>query len=270
MPYNFEPIGTYYSAATYKQQAPRQGIFAEENLGIIKLLPGKNFELALRDVAGFERLWILFCFDRNEHWRPTTRPPVPPLDHDRVGVFASRSPYRPNPIGLSAVRLVSVDGLELTVCEADLLDNSPIFDIKPYIPRFDAFPEAKAGWLEAQRDLEWHVDASALFAEQARWILEHHGPDLWVSAQAQLCSNPFDASRKRVQVMEGLEPGTSTAVLSFRTWRLQFHFDESTRLIIMTAICSGYAESSLIKKEEDPYGDKDLHVAFQLWINNIK
>ena len=105
------PIGTFYGDAVYKYDAPRQGRLFAGHPGRIELKPGMNFETALRDLDGFERIWVIFKFHENEGWRPTTRPPVPPKGKDRVGTFASRSPYRPNPIGLSCVRLLKIEGL---------------------------------------------------------------------------------------------------------------------------------------------------------------
>lgn len=107
---------------------------------------------ALRGLEGFSHIWLLWQFSRaqREDWSPTVRPPRLG-GNARMGVFATRSPYRPNAIGLSCVRLVSVDvdaedGPTLTVAGADLLDGSPIFDIKPYLPYADAHPEAAGGF----------------------------------------------------------------------------------------------------------------------------
>ena len=98
----FDPIGVFHGGAAYKYEAPRQGVFAG-GAGRVELAPGRNFETALRGLEGFERVWLVFVFDRNAGaWRPTTRPPVPVPGLDRVGTFASRAPYRPNPIGLPA------------------------------------------------------------------------------------------------------------------------------------------------------------------------
>ena len=95
----FQPIGVFRGAAERKYDAPRQGAFAAEGEGAVELLPGRNFETSLRDLDGFDRIWIIFVFDRNVGaWRPTARPPVSAPDRDRIGLFATRAPYRPNPI----------------------------------------------------------------------------------------------------------------------------------------------------------------------------
>lgn len=253
---NVEPIGFFRGGATYKYEAPRQGVFAGGS-GVIELLPGRNFEMALRDLDGFERIWLIFVFDRNgAEWRPTTRPPVAGPGPDRIGTFASRSPYRPNPIGISCVRLVSVRGRTLEVEESDLLDGTPILDIKPYLPAADAFPDAKAGWVDLRRAGAWRVVSTPRFAAQAAFVREEGGPDVEATARVQLSLSPFDATRKRVARVDD-----SSGVLSLRMFRLHFSVDESTRIVTLDRLCSGYSSAEL-SAAEDPYADKALHRAF--------
>ena len=253
---SFAPIGLFRGAATYKYDAPRQGVF-DGGTGVIELASGCNFETALRDLDGFERIWVLFLFDRNgSAWRPTTRPPVAVPGLDRVGVFASRAPYRPNPIGLSCVRLVAVKGRTLEIAEADLLDGTPILDIKPYIPTADAFPDARAGWVDAQRANRWQVNATDQFAVDADFVRAHGGPDLLATARLQLGTDPFDDSRKRVA-----RTGAATGTLSLRMFRIDFETNVAARTVTLTALRSGYAPEELANPE-DPYADKSLHRAF--------
>ena len=247
------PIGIFHGSATYKYDAPRQGVF-DGGSGVIELSAGRNFETALRDLDGFERVWVLFLFDRNGGgWHPTTRPPVAMPGLKRVGVFASRAPYRPNPIGLSCVRLVAVRGRTLEIAEADLLDGTPILDIKPYIPAADAFPDARAGWVDAQRADRWLVNAPEPFAAAAEFVRARGGPDLLATARLQLGTDPFDGSRKRVA-----RTGDATGTLSLRMFRIDFETDAATRTVTLTALRSGYTQEELA----DPYADKSLHRAF--------
>lgn len=104
---------------------------------------------ALRGIEGFSHLWIIWQFDRaqRETWSPTVRPPRLG-GNQRMGVFATRSPFRPNPIGLSCVKLERVEGAVLHVTGADLVDGTPILDIKPYLPYCDSQPDAIGGWTE--------------------------------------------------------------------------------------------------------------------------
>ncbi|MEK7465922.1 MAG: tRNA (N6-threonylcarbamoyladenosine(37)-N6)-methyltransferase TrmO [Planctomycetota bacterium] len=138
----------------YKERfgTPRQPSVTEQTLedraleASIELLPGQNFEQALKDLAGFEYIWVLAWLHLNEGWNPQVIPPRGP--EVKRGLFATRAPHRPNPIALSALRLVGIEGRILRICGIDLLDGTPVLDIKPYIPYSDAFPDAKAGWLE--------------------------------------------------------------------------------------------------------------------------
>jgi tRNA (adenine37-N6)-methyltransferase len=100
---------------------------------------------AYRDLAGFERIWLIFAFHRSEGWKAEVRPP---RGGGKRSVLATRSPHRPNAIGLSAVELVAVEDGALRVRGIDLLDGTPILDIKPYVPYADAFPDSRAGWID--------------------------------------------------------------------------------------------------------------------------
>ena len=257
------PIGTFYGDAVYKYDAPRQGRLFAGHPGRIELATGNNYEMALRDLDGFERIWVIFQFHENEGWRPTTRPPIPPKGKDRVGTFASRSPYRPNPIGLSCVRLLKIEGLTLYVDEADLLNGTPILDIKPYIPMADAFPDAKAGWVEEQVGEPWTVEVAKTFAAQSRWIAEHGDFDLENFARVQLSrgnfsKDIFDGSRRRLI----LDKNSKIGVLAYRTFRIHFSYDELNRRVSLQHIASGYTPEELKLGAEDKYGDKDLHRNF--------
>ncbi len=263
-------IGTFYGDAIYKYDAPRQGRLFAGHPGRIELKSGMNFETALRDLEGFERIWVIFQFHENEGWRPTTRPPVPPKGKDRVGTFASRSPYRPNPIGLSCVRLLKVEGLTLYVDESDLLNGTPVLDIKPYIPMADAFPDAKAGWVEEQVGDLWSVQVTDAFDAQNRWIAEHSAFDLLSFAQVQLSrgnfsKDVFDSSRRRLTVDESAHTG----VLAYRTFRIHFSYDEAERKVVLQRIVSGYTDEDLKSGADDKYGDKELHRAFLQFILQI-
>ena len=131
---------------------PRQSGLVPELEATVVFRPEYRVPEALRGIEGYSHLWLLWEFSetRREGWRPTVRPPRLGGNR-RVGVFASRSPFRPNPIGLSCVRLLGVEqhaqwGTVLRVAGADLMDGTPLYDIKPYLPHADCHPEATGGY----------------------------------------------------------------------------------------------------------------------------
>ena len=137
---------------------PRQSGRVSSLQGRIVFEPTFRDPDALRGIEGFSHLWLLFDFSRShrENWSPTVRPPRLG-GNTKIGVFASRSPFRPNPVGLSCVKLERVEATEnegtvLYVSGVDLLDGTPIFDIKPYLPFADCHPEAKGGYADDFRD----------------------------------------------------------------------------------------------------------------------
>lgn len=128
-------------------QAGHQPATAVETRNELELLADCGYEQALQDLAGFERVWLLSCFHRNHTWRPLVLPPRGAAQ--RRGVFATRSPHRPNPLGLTSMLLLGIAGRRLLLGPRDLLDGTPVFDVKPYVASCDAFPGARAGWIDA-------------------------------------------------------------------------------------------------------------------------
>lgn len=152
------PIAKIYTDFGEKFGVPRQSGRVEEAFGKIVFEPEYRRKEALRGMEGFSHLWLIFDFSKahRQTWSPTVRPPRLG-GNTRVGVFASRSPFRPNPLGLSCVKLLSVGddpeyGGVLFVGGVDLIDGTPIFDIKPYIPYADCRPNAVGGYADAEKD----------------------------------------------------------------------------------------------------------------------
>ena len=138
-----KPIGVVHSPfkrAKGTPIQPRMAMGAEATVEVFE-----EFAEGLKDIDGFERIWLVYWLHRASEPRLRVRPY---LDDTERGVFATRGPSRPNPIGISAVRLLRVDGNVLTVAEVDILDGTPLLDIKPYSPHFDCFDGAKSGWLD--------------------------------------------------------------------------------------------------------------------------
>ena len=146
-------IARIYNAYDGKFGVPRQSGLVEEVVSTIVFEPEYRVPEALRGIEAFSHLWLIWAFDRTEreNWSPTVRPPRLG-GNQRIGVFATRSPYRPNPIGLSCVRLIGVgkgsEGTVLKVAGADLVNGTPIYDIKPYLPYADCKTDATGGFTD--------------------------------------------------------------------------------------------------------------------------
>ena len=163
-PISMDVIAVMHSDFPTKFGIPRQSGLAEALQSTIVFEPAYRNPEALRGIEGFSHLWILWQFSQavRQDWSPTVRPPRLG-GNTRMGVFATRSPFRPNAIGLSCVRLLSVEqtqdmGTVLHIGGADLMDGTPILDIKPYIPYCDAHPEAMGGFTQNAGDYLLDVD----------------------------------------------------------------------------------------------------------------
>ena len=153
-----QPIAKMHSDFPTKFGIPRQSNLVDNLESVIVFEPEFRNPDALRGIEGFSHLWIIWQFSEavRQEWSPTVRPPRLG-GNTRMGVFATRSPFRPNNLGLSCVKLIGIehtdkDGTVLRVAGADLMDGTPIFDIKPYIPYSDSFPEAKGGFTDTAED----------------------------------------------------------------------------------------------------------------------
>jgi tRNA-Thr(GGU) m(6)t(6)A37 methyltransferase TsaA len=249
------PIGVVRCAQATKVEAARQPTVTDGAAGVIELEAGRHFEHALEDIASWERLWILYWFHHNAGWRPKV---LPPRSVDgRKGVFATRSPHRPNPLGLSAVRLERVDGLRLYVRDVDMLDGTPVLDIKPYVAYADAFPGAHQGWLQTPCDpVPAHTVSIAPRAEQQlAWVAARTALPLRERIVAALSLGAEPAPYRRIR---RLDP--QHLLLAVQDWRVLFSVDG--RQVQVLEIRSGYRASQLQGSASAPSGPIDLHRAF--------
>jgi tRNA-Thr(GGU) m(6)t(6)A37 methyltransferase TsaA len=142
----FHPIGVIHTPHREQTGTPIQPACALGAQGTVTIFP--PYVDALADLAGFERIWLVFYLDRTRDWKARV---VPYRDVVERGLFATRAPARPNAIGMSVVRLLSVEGDTVHIQDVDMLDETPLLDIKPYVPEFDAHPGSRAGWMDASR-----------------------------------------------------------------------------------------------------------------------
>jgi len=178
---NVEIIAHVRTCYGEKFGVPRQSGLVEEAWGELVFEPEFRNKDAVRGLEGFSHVWLVFVFHQamRNSWKPTVRPPRLG-GNERVGVFASRSPFRPNPIGLSVVRLDQIDldhpdGPVLKLRGVDLVDGTPILDIKPYIPYADALPNASAGFApDAPPRLQviWREGADRDLSPSTRTVIE--------------------------------------------------------------------------------------------------
>ncbi len=138
-----KPIGVIHTPFTTPSGVPIQPRMAAGTKGTVEVR--EEYIEALKDVDGFERIWLVYWFDRAGGVKLRVKPF---LDDVERGLFACRAPCRPNPIGISPVRLVKVEGSILHVEDVDILDGTPLLDIKPYAPKFDCFESVRSGWLD--------------------------------------------------------------------------------------------------------------------------
>lgn len=230
-----EPIGVVRSPYVEKMQAPRQPDVEQGAAGTVVLQAGRDFEHALEDLETFRYIWLLFWFDQSTGWRPKV---LPPRSQKRRGLFATRAPHRPNPIGMSLVELTAIDGLVLHVKGLDLLDGTPILDIKPYVPYADSRPDADHGWLEEARD---PIQAfEVVFSEQAQaelGLLRGFGVELEKPIRQVLELGPEPHPYRRIRKeAEG-------ACLSLKDFRVRFRHE--ARRILVTSIATGYRPKQL-------------------------
>jgi len=198
-----EPVAHIRSPFPEKFGIPRQSGLVPQLQARIVLEPAYRSPEALRGLEGYDYIWLLWGFSANRDmdWRPTVRPPRLG-GNSRMGVFATRSPHRPNPLGLSCVRLRDVDwqgsdAPTLLVEGADLMDGTPIYDIKPYLPHTESHPEARGGFAQAHKDDKLQV-------EDPQGLLELLEPLQRQALEAVLAQDPRPGYQKDGERVYGL------------------------------------------------------------------
>lgn len=238
------PIGVIRSPFRERADAPRQPSRESGATGVIELDPGRGFEDALEDLASFEYLWVVYWFHGNTGWRPKV---TPPRSTRRRGVFATRSPHRPNPIGLSVVKLTSVSGLRVSVAGVDMLDGTPVLDLKPYLAYADSIPEAGGGWLGAEPGRaagavdpgpRWSVRFAPLAEAELNWLRERFGVELAPEIARRLALGPAPHAYRRIR----RQPDGSFQ-LALKEWRVSFRVEGE--LVSVERICTGFRPGQL-------------------------
>jgi tRNA-Thr(GGU) m(6)t(6)A37 methyltransferase TsaA len=253
MRWTLEPIGTCRTPFADKASAPRQPAAARGVRGRIELDDRAELRDALFGLEEWSHLWIIYVFDRDPHFSPKVQPPRAAA---KKGVLATRSPHRPNPIGLSLVRLERVERCTLHVIDVDMVDRTPVLDVKPYVAYADTAPDATDGWL-AREDPRpaWQVRWSAL-AEAQRQFLEEQGVDLGARAEQALSLGPEPHAYRRIRV-----EASGERVLSIKAWRVRFRAEDGARIEILR-IDSGYRPADLAEDAPELAPHRALRARF--------
>ncbi|MBU3678268.1 MAG: tRNA (N6-threonylcarbamoyladenosine(37)-N6)-methyltransferase TrmO [Candidatus Kapabacteria bacterium] len=215
--WTLRPIGIIRTAATAKSDAPRQPGWDESmRPAVVELYPRMNYEQALKDLEGCERVWLVTIFHKAENWKPLV---LPPRGRIKRGVFATRSPHRPNPIGLTCVRLLGVTGLRLTVEDTDLLDGTPVLDIKPYLAYADAFPDSSLPWVDEQPpepySVSWQCSIDGIPADHLSYVVR------------TLRADPLPHPYRRIR-----QESDATYILSIQRSRFRYRIEGSAVTIM--------------------------------------
>jgi tRNA (adenine37-N6)-methyltransferase len=253
-----QPIGYLRSRQQVKFQAGHQPVAAAEERNELELLPGCGYEQALQDLAGAERVWLLWWFHRNDNWRPLVLPPRGPAR--RRGVFATRSPHRPNPLGLTCVRLLGVTGRRLLLGPCDLVEGTPVFDVKPYVAAYDAFPDARVAWIDAMEaelraPARFTVQLAELAVVQGRWLRETWQIDFTPRLIELLSRDPAPHRTRRIRRRK-----TGVLEISCGAWRAVYTVEGES--VDVQALEPAYPMKFLLRPGYEEVPDREAQLAF--------
>jgi tRNA (adenine37-N6)-methyltransferase len=218
---SLHPIGVIESCYPDKFGTPRQPGLVPEALAQIKIDRQWQPEQSLQGLEGFSHVWILFWFHKNSNQRYHAKVHPPRMEGESVGVFATRSPHRPNPIGLSLVKLEKVEQDRIFISGVDLVDGTPILDIKPYLASIESQPEAKSGWSASASTSLHEIQWTELQLQQiAQWAQRIQQPDLRNLVEKTLQLDP----RPQVYKGEGEDKYRETHAVRFYDGDVHFSF----------------------------------------------
>ena len=221
-------IGIFHGNTSSKHRAPRQPDMELGIDGYIKLNKGQDFEQAVKDLDSFSHIWLIYGFHAAKNWKPMV---LPPRGNQKRGVFATRSPYRPNPIGMSVVKLVKVSGLKIHVMGTDILDGTPIYDIKPYIPYADSIQDANAGWID---HLNHHETAFELSDELQAFMGEPESAQIIMHAKQILRDSPLPHPYRRIRQISDEE-----FEVAIKEWRIRYRIIQEGMVLLLAMYQAG-------------------------------
>ena len=260
------PIGYVRSGKSVKFQTRHQPSETAPETNVLEFVEGRGYERALPDLAGFSRIWLIWWFHRNNEWRPLVLPPRGPAK--RRGLFATRSPHRPNPIGLTAVTLIEVQRRGLILGACDLMDGTPVFDIKPYIGAYDSFPDARGGWHEEvevglREPPRYEVQLLPLAEAQAEWLRKSWAIDFRPRMKEILARDPTLHRSRRIR-----RRGETHLVIGCGAWRAIYRIRELE--VLVEALEPAYPGRFLRDAARDYVPDRAAQLAFlECWPGRV-
>ncbi len=258
MELSYQTIGMFHSASNEKYQLPIQSGLDKDESGYISLDPSLDYNQVLSDLNGFSHIWVIFHFHKSAGWKPKVNVP---RSSTKKGVFSTRSPHRPNSVGLSCVKLTKIEKNMLWLEAPDLINETPILDIKPYLSYCDSIPDADKGWLE---DLEKPQEHEIFFtnsaSRQLSWLKENH-VDLLEYIDTTLKFYPNPDKKKRIVLIKK-ENEIYHCELSCKTWRINYQLNMNKQSLTVVHIFSGYKEEYLNFEIKSNWPDVPLHNLF--------
>jgi tRNA-Thr(GGU) m(6)t(6)A37 methyltransferase TsaA len=222
---DLQPIGVIRTPFKSKYAAPRQPASATgKTVGVITLNEHCNFEQALHDLHGFDYIWVLFWFHKNKNWKPKVLPPH--SGRTKRGLFSTRSPHRPNPIGMSLCRLIDIRGRTIRIENPDMLDGTPLLDIKPYLPHAESHPKARAGWINESNELStplYRVVFTGEVRKSLRGMEDDEQREVETYLTGLLSSDPFPHVYRRIKKHD-----EKTSIVAVKRWRFIFSIEGTT------------------------------------------
>lgn len=253
--YEIEPIGFFKAEEKEKYSVCRQPSLLKPGVGKIVLNPKSNFEQALEDLEGFSHIFVIYRFHKNHSWKPKV---MPPRGKVKRGVFATRAPHRPNFLGLSCLKVIKIEGLNLHVEQHDLLDGTPIFDIKPYLTYADCYPDAKQGWLEKlEEETLFEVECTEDVKTKLQFLKNHWDLDVLANINPRLTLYPYPKKQNRIVKLDD-----DLFEIAYKSWRVRYSIVLSSNQILLKDIYTGYDRETLNGEKVCPYEDLACHLDF--------
>jgi len=224
--FRMEAIGIIESCYRDKFGTPRQSGLAKHSMAQLRLRPDLQAEQSLEGITGFSHLWLIWVFHQNHSQRFHAKVHPPRLQGKSMGLFATRTPHRPNPIGLSLVELVDFREGVLLLKGIDLIDGTPILDVKPYLPEVEALPEARSGWVETLPQLEFKVEFVPE-VEKAILAMGHNLRELIIES---ICLDPRPRAYKDSKT--GLSIHRDVHFIRLYNVDIQFRFCDNKSILV--------------------------------------